>query len=72
MVSRGGAPIISREMPDSWLEDLAIAGDPEECAEKLQTFLNAGSDMIGLWLFPTDHGEEIAEITAREVLPRLN
>ena len=72
MVSRGGAPIISREMPDRWLEDLAIAGDPEECAEKLQTFLNAGSDMIGLWLFPTDRGEEIAEITAREVLPRLN
>ena len=71
MLARGGAATVAREMPDQWIEDLAIAGDPDECVEKLRALLEAGSDMIGLWLFPTDQGDEIAEITAREVLPRL-
>lgn len=71
MLARGGAETVAREMPDQWIEDLAIAGEPDEVAEKLQRFLDAGSDGIGLWLFPTDRGEEIARLTAREVLPRL-
>jgi alkanesulfonate monooxygenase SsuD/methylene tetrahydromethanopterin reductase-like flavin-dependent oxidoreductase (luciferase family) len=71
MLGRGGAETVAREMPDGWIEDLAIAGEPDECAEKLQRFLDAGSDGIGLWLFPTDQGDELATLTAREVLPRL-
>ena len=71
MLARGGAATVAREMPEQWLDDLAIAGEPDECVEKLRAFLDAGSDTIGLWLFPTDRGEEIAEITAHEVLSHL-
>jgi alkanesulfonate monooxygenase SsuD/methylene tetrahydromethanopterin reductase-like flavin-dependent oxidoreductase (luciferase family) len=67
----GGAAQIAREMPDAWLEDLVIAGDPDECAAKLRAFLEAGSDTIGLWPFPLDHSAEVLELTAREVLPQL-
>jgi alkanesulfonate monooxygenase SsuD/methylene tetrahydromethanopterin reductase-like flavin-dependent oxidoreductase (luciferase family) len=67
----GGAARIAREMPDAWLDDLVIAGDPDECTAKLRAFLEAGSDTIGLWPFPLDKSAEVLELTAREVLPRL-
>ncbi|MEA2359977.1 MAG: hypothetical protein QOI62_3237 [Solirubrobacteraceae bacterium] len=71
MLARGGAATVAREMPSTWMDDLAIAGDPDECAHRLQALIDAGSDFVGLWLFPTDRGDEIAELTARDVLPRL-
>jgi alkanesulfonate monooxygenase SsuD/methylene tetrahydromethanopterin reductase-like flavin-dependent oxidoreductase (luciferase family) len=58
-------------IPDRWLDEVAIAGDPAHCAARVQELLDAGSDAVGLWLFPTDRAEEVAELTAREVLPRL-
>jgi alkanesulfonate monooxygenase SsuD/methylene tetrahydromethanopterin reductase-like flavin-dependent oxidoreductase (luciferase family) len=71
LVNAGGAEMISREMPAAWIDDLAIAGAPDECADKLRMLMQAGSDSIGLWLFPTEQGDKIATLTAREVLPRL-
>jgi alkanesulfonate monooxygenase SsuD/methylene tetrahydromethanopterin reductase-like flavin-dependent oxidoreductase (luciferase family) len=58
-------------MPGAWLDDLAVAGDPAEVAGKIGALLDAGSDAVILWLFPLDRGEEILELTAREVLPKL-
>ncbi len=58
-------------MPDHWVETMAVAGDPDECAEKIDRLIEAGSDAIGLWLFPTHRGDEVAELCAHEVLPRL-
>ena len=66
-----GADGLARAMPDSWVEDLAVAGTPDECAEKIQAQLAAGSDSVGLWLFPVDDGERIARLAAAEVLTRL-
>ena len=71
LVAAGGAELVAREMPDAWLDDLAVAGDPDEVASRIRALLEAGSDSVCLWLFPLDRGEEILELTAREVLPRL-
>jgi alkanesulfonate monooxygenase SsuD/methylene tetrahydromethanopterin reductase-like flavin-dependent oxidoreductase (luciferase family) len=71
LLGRGGAATVAREMPRDWIEEMAVAGDPDECAEKLDRLLEAGSDCVGLWLFPTDHAEAVAELCAREVLPKL-
>jgi 5,10-methylenetetrahydromethanopterin reductase len=71
MLSRGGGETVAKEMPGHWLEDLVIAGDPEECAEKIRAFLDAGSDSVNLWAFPLESSEEVLRLTAREVLPRL-
>jgi alkanesulfonate monooxygenase SsuD/methylene tetrahydromethanopterin reductase-like flavin-dependent oxidoreductase (luciferase family) len=62
---------LAARIPDPWLDEVAIAGDPAHCAARLQELRDAGSDAVGLWLFPTDRAEEVAELTAREVLPRL-
>jgi alkanesulfonate monooxygenase SsuD/methylene tetrahydromethanopterin reductase-like flavin-dependent oxidoreductase (luciferase family) len=65
------AGTIEQELPAAWLEDLAVAGTPDEAAAKIRALLEAGSDSVCLWLFPLDRSEEILELTAREVLPRL-
>jgi len=65
------AGTVAQEMPATWLDDLAVAGDPEEVALKIRALLDAGSDSVGLWLFPLDRGEAVLELTAREVLPRI-
>jgi 5,10-methylenetetrahydromethanopterin reductase len=74
MYERGGedAPaLIAREMPDQWVDDLAIAGDPDECAAKIQALLDAGSDSVALFPMPVDRTAEIVEMTARDVLPKV-
>ena len=53
------------------LDRVTVAGPPEEVAAKLRRLYDAGSDAIGLWLFPTGDAERVATLTAREVLPLL-
>jgi 5,10-methylenetetrahydromethanopterin reductase len=65
------AGALEHDLPSAWLEDLAVAGDPEEVAAKIRALLDAGSDSVCLWLFPLDRGEEQLQVTAREVLPRI-
>lgn len=71
LLAQGGLELLTRELPDEWIDAMAIAGTPQECAARLQAFLDAGSDAVGLWLFPLDRGEEVLERTARDVLPRV-
>ena len=66
-----GTGALAEELPPAWIDDLAVAGDPDEVADKIRRFLDAGSDSVCLWLFPLDRGEDVLELTAREVLPRL-
>lgn len=71
---RGGADapaLIEREMPDQWMEDLVIAGDPDECAHKIRRLLDAGSDSVALFPVPADRTDAMVEITARDVIPQL-
>lgn len=71
MVARGGAETVAREMPERWVEDLAVAGDPEECAEKIARLLGAGADSVVLFPLPTERASEIVRLAAAQVLPRL-
>jgi alkanesulfonate monooxygenase SsuD/methylene tetrahydromethanopterin reductase-like flavin-dependent oxidoreductase (luciferase family) len=74
MHRRGGsAPeaLISRELPDEWLDTLGIGGDPQECAEKINALLDAGCDAVILNAVPAEQTEEQLRLTAREVLPRV-
>lgn len=71
LLAEVGAEGLADAMPEAWISDLAVAGDPDECAEKLRALLAAGSDSVGLWLFPAADAERIATLAAREVLPRL-
>lgn len=71
IAERGGPEAVAAEMPDQWLEDLVIAGDPDECAEKINRFLDAGSDSVILFPMPVERSEEVLRLTSTEVFKRL-
>ena len=67
----GGIDNLAAEMPDRWLRDLAIAGDPEECAVQIERLVEAGSDSVDLFPLPAERSQAIIEIAATELLPRI-
>ena len=71
MATRGGVDVIEREMPDRWIEELAVVGDPEECAEKLSSYFHAGADSVVLMPLPPGRASQVIELAAKEVLPRI-
>ncbi len=70
-MKRGGYEAVLNEMPDQWVEDLTIAGTPEECAAKISAFYAAGADSVALFPVATDHLDDIIRLTADSVLPGL-
>jgi alkanesulfonate monooxygenase SsuD/methylene tetrahydromethanopterin reductase-like flavin-dependent oxidoreductase (luciferase family) len=48
-----------------------VAGDPDECAAKIQALIDAGSDSVALAPVAADRVNEVLELTAREVLPKV-
>ena len=66
-----GVETLAARMPAAWLEELAIAGDPAECAAKVDRLLAAGSDTVELFPAPSEQASEFAKVVAEQMLPRL-
>jgi 5,10-methylenetetrahydromethanopterin reductase len=71
VLADGGVEQIAAEMPDTWVDDLAVAGDPEECVDKIVRLLDAGADSVLLFPFPPERTTAMMELTASRVLPRV-
>ena len=67
-----GAAGVDRDMPESWIDDLAVVGDPSTCATRIQRLRNAGVDSVVLFPMPHERAEQIVTHAARDVLPRLS
>lgn len=70
-MAAGGPEQVASQMPDAWLEDLAIAGDGEQCAAKVQALLDAGADSVILFPAPFERGEELVRFAGSQIVPRL-
>lgn len=70
-LAAGGADQVAREMPDEWLDDLVLAGEPDECAEKVKSYLDAGADSVVLFPPSSDVAGDLADLAGRELVPRL-
>jgi 5,10-methylenetetrahydromethanopterin reductase len=68
MVKRGGAEAVAEEMPDRWLEDLALVGTPRGVADKVIRWVAAGIDAIAVFL-PHESERETLALMAEEVIP---
>jgi alkanesulfonate monooxygenase SsuD/methylene tetrahydromethanopterin reductase-like flavin-dependent oxidoreductase (luciferase family) len=66
-----GTEALAAGMPDEWIEDLAIAGDPAECAQKVERLLEAGSDTVELFPVPPERASELLELAGEQMLPRI-
>lgn len=71
ILGRGGYEALVREMPESWVDDLTIAGTPQECADKIRSYFEAGADSVALFPMPGDRVDEQVGLTGEAVLPLL-
>lgn len=71
LVARGGAAALEQEMPDDWLDWLAIAGKPGDCVEGIKNLFAAGATSVVLCIVPSDELATQLEFFGREVLPAL-
>jgi alkanesulfonate monooxygenase SsuD/methylene tetrahydromethanopterin reductase-like flavin-dependent oxidoreductase (luciferase family) len=67
----GGPAAVEERMPEQWVDDLAVAGDPDECSRKIQALLDAGSDHVALFPTPAENAEQTVAALAAHVLPRF-
>lgn len=70
-LAEGGPGRVADAMADRWIDDLAVAGTPEECAERIKALLDAGSDSVVLFPVPAEEAISVIEVAAADVLPRL-
>ena len=68
MVSRGGTEVVAREMPDQWIEDLALVGTPREVADQVLRWVAVGIDAIAVFL-PHPSERDTLALLAEEVIP---
>ncbi|MBQ91203.1 MAG: 5,10-methylene tetrahydromethanopterin reductase [Acidimicrobiaceae bacterium] len=71
LLAEHGAASFAEYMPDQWIEDLTIAGTPNECIEKILGFGEAGADTVALFPLPTERLDDLISLTGSEVLPAL-
>lgn len=67
-----GPERFARRMPDRWVDDLAVAGNPEECGRKIQALLDAGSDHVALFPTPAANAQRTLTALATHLLPRFD
>jgi 5,10-methylenetetrahydromethanopterin reductase len=69
--TKGDPDDLAAALPDSWLDELVIAGDAADCLDAIRRLLDAGSTAVALFPTPPDHGDAIVEYLGRSVLPEL-
>lgn len=71
LIDSDGYQAVRDGMPDQWIEDLTIAGSPEEVATKIKSFYDVGADCVALFPMPSDQVDRMVQLTAEQVLPLL-
>ena len=51
-LAAGGPEALAAGLPEDWIDDYAVVGDPAECAQKIQKLIDAGSDTVELFPVP--------------------
>jgi 5,10-methylenetetrahydromethanopterin reductase len=67
----GGVEALREGLPEAWVTELTVSGEPAEVAERLVRLHAAGADAIALVPVPPDRADDMIALTATEVLPRL-
>lgn len=71
LIAAGGYDALLNDMPDDWVDQLAISGTPDEVAARIEQYWAAGADSVILSPQPADAVEGQLKLIATEVLPRL-
>jgi alkanesulfonate monooxygenase SsuD/methylene tetrahydromethanopterin reductase-like flavin-dependent oxidoreductase (luciferase family) len=68
-LAAGGPGAVEQHMPEQWVDDLAVAGDPAECARKIARLLDAGADQVSIYACPVERAADVIRLTGTQVLP---
>lgn len=71
LLDKGGRDLLAAAMPEEWLTQLAVAGTPDDCAEQIAALYAAGADSVALFPVAHERADELARITAQQVMPLL-
>jgi alkanesulfonate monooxygenase SsuD/methylene tetrahydromethanopterin reductase-like flavin-dependent oxidoreductase (luciferase family) len=71
MIGERGLDGLEDAIPDRWVDDLSVAGDPDECVEKIRRYREAGADSVVLCLPPSDESDARMRLAAAEILPKI-
>lgn len=71
MLARGGPEIIETEMPESWIDWFVVAGEPEQCLERIRDLARAGSTSVVLSLSDPATLDSSIDLLGEQVLRRL-
>lgn len=69
IMERKGPDGVLSEMPDEWLEDLALVGSPEEVAAKMNRWLDGSVDSICIMFPDVEMERRTTVLVAEEVIP---
>jgi alkanesulfonate monooxygenase SsuD/methylene tetrahydromethanopterin reductase-like flavin-dependent oxidoreductase (luciferase family) len=72
LLAEVGPEGLGARIPDHWVDDLAVAGDPDECSRKIRALLDAGSDHVALFPTPAENAQQTLAALATHVLPRFD
>ncbi len=68
----GGVDELAKNMPDEWVEEMAIAGNPDEVTDKVRNLLDAGATSVVLAPVNPGGATDELKLVADKVLPRLS
>ena len=71
MIGEGGAAAIEADMPEDWMDWLAVAGRPEDCRAGIEALFDAGATKVVLCIVPSEELPQQLESFGRAVLPGL-
>lgn len=71
LLARGGADAVARDMPAEWVDELTVAGDPDEVAERIKRLLAAGATSVVLSPVTAETALEELELCSQTVLPSV-
>jgi 5,10-methylenetetrahydromethanopterin reductase len=71
LLERGGVDLLAREMPDEWVTELAVAGNPDEVAERINSLMAAGATSVVLSPVNLDAADAQLRLCADTVFPAL-
>lgn len=69
MIAAGGAAQVANQMPDIWIEQLAVAGTPQDCQAAIQRYVEAGADSVVL--VPIKDDLQSLQLISEQLMPLL-
>lgn len=71
LLACGGGQTLAKNLPEDWIDWLAIAGEPADAVAAIKSHFAAGATSVVLCIVPSEELPQQLELIGKEVLPHL-